>query len=141
MGLCFPQVGFPHTAQLGRLPGTNVFRNVKQYPEAQQYPGILAVRIDAPLYYANVPVRVTKAEIHTASRRGVFHCRIRPQLCLLRKYLLSSKTVDIARRQLSCLAPLPLSGFFQHLLTEASPTDSDCLSTCRRCVMRWRSTS
>jgi hypothetical protein len=51
------QVGFPHTAVLGRLPGTNVFRNVKQYPEAQQYPGILAVRIDAPLYYANVPVR------------------------------------------------------------------------------------
>lgn len=50
------QVGFPHTAQLGRLPGTAVFRNVKQYPEAQQYPGILAVRIDAPLYYANVPV-------------------------------------------------------------------------------------
>jgi sulfate transporter 4 len=49
------KVGFPHTAQLGRLPGTNVFRNIKQYPEAQQYPGILAVRIDAPLYYANVP--------------------------------------------------------------------------------------
>mmetsp|Transcript_17379 Transcript_17379/g.52010 ORF Transcript_17379/g.52010 Transcript_17379/m.52010 type:complete len:696 (+) Transcript_17379:162-2249(+) len=49
------KVGFPHTAQLGRLPGTAVFRNVKQYPEAQQYPGILAVRIDAPLYYANVP--------------------------------------------------------------------------------------
>lgn len=49
-------MGFPHTAVLGRLPGTNVFRNVKQYPEAQQYPGILAVRIDAPLYYANVPV-------------------------------------------------------------------------------------
>lgn len=49
-------MGFPHTAQLGRLPGTAVFRNVKQYPEAQQYPGILAVRIDAPLYYANVPV-------------------------------------------------------------------------------------
>jgi MFS superfamily sulfate permease-like transporter len=55
--LDLPQVGFPHTAVLGRLPGTNVFRNVKQYPEAQQYPGILAVRIDAPLYYANVPVR------------------------------------------------------------------------------------
>lgn len=47
---------------LGRLPGTNVFRNVKQYSEAQQYPGILTVRIDAPLYYANVPVRLCKSE-------------------------------------------------------------------------------
>lgn len=25
---------FPHTAELGRLPGTQVYRNVKQYKEA-----------------------------------------------------------------------------------------------------------
>lgn len=33
-------------------------RNVKQYPEAQPVDGILMLRIDAPLYFANVsPVR------------------------------------------------------------------------------------
>lgn len=57
---------------LGRLPGTNVFRNVKQYPEAQQYPGILAVRIDAPLYYANVPVSITVACLSASSLTGTF---------------------------------------------------------------------
>eukprot|EP01025_Chloroclados_australasicus_P052553 TRINITY_DN612_c0_g2_i2.p2 TRINITY_DN612_c0_g2~~TRINITY_DN612_c0_g2_i2.p2 ORF type:complete len:667 (-),score=99.60 TRINITY_DN612_c0_g2_i2:54-2054(-) len=45
---------FPHTAVLGRLPGTTVYRNIKQYPEARPVPSILSVRVDAPLYFANV---------------------------------------------------------------------------------------
>lgn len=33
-------------------------RNVKQYPEAKQLEGILIVRVDAPIYFANVtPLR------------------------------------------------------------------------------------
>ena len=44
---------YPHTSVLGRLPGTNVYRNVKQYPEAERYDGIVLVRIDAPVYFAN----------------------------------------------------------------------------------------
>lgn len=30
-------------------------RNIKQYPEAKQVDGLLIVRIDAPLFFANVP--------------------------------------------------------------------------------------
>jgi sulfate transporter 4 len=44
---------YPHTAVLGRLPGTTVYRDVKQYPDAEQHRGILVCRIDAPLYFAN----------------------------------------------------------------------------------------
>ena len=44
---------YPHTSVLGRLPGTTVYRNVKQYPEAERYDGIVLVRIDAPVYFAN----------------------------------------------------------------------------------------
>jgi sulfate transporter 4 len=44
---------FPHTAVLGRLPGSNVYRNIKQYPLAERYDGIIMVRIDAPIYFAN----------------------------------------------------------------------------------------
>lgn len=43
----------PHVAVLGRLPGTEVFRNVKRYPEAERPAGVLAVRVDAPLFFAN----------------------------------------------------------------------------------------
>ncbi|XP_075483521.1 sulfate transporter 4.1, chloroplastic-like [Primulina tabacum] len=44
----------PHIAILGRLPGTTVYRNTQQYPEAYTYNGIVIVRIDAPIYFANI---------------------------------------------------------------------------------------
>ncbi|KXZ44585.1 hypothetical protein GPECTOR_65g203 [Gonium pectorale] len=45
---------FPNTALVGRIPGTNIWRNIKQYPHAQLSPGIMVVRIDAPIYFANI---------------------------------------------------------------------------------------
>lgn len=47
------QASRPHFAVLGRLPGTNYFRNVKRFPEAQQFDGILIFRFDAPLFFLN----------------------------------------------------------------------------------------
>uniref|UniRef100_A0A7S3PAU5 STAS domain-containing protein n=1 Tax=Amphora coffeiformis TaxID=265554 RepID=A0A7S3PAU5_9STRA len=38
---------------MGRLPGTSLYRNIKQYPNAERYDGLVIVRIDAPLYFAN----------------------------------------------------------------------------------------
>ncbi|KAK9802855.1 hypothetical protein WJX73_009168 [Symbiochloris irregularis] len=49
---------FPKTVALGQLPSTHVYRNVNQYPEAETVDGMLLLRIDSPLYFANVnPVR------------------------------------------------------------------------------------
>jgi SulP family sulfate permease len=44
----------PYTAILGRLPNTNIFRNVEHFPEAETLPGLVILRIDASLYFANV---------------------------------------------------------------------------------------
>ncbi|PIE17049.1 MAG: sodium-independent anion transporter [Proteobacteria bacterium] len=44
----------PHFAVLGRLPGTESYRNVKNYPEAETTDGVLALRIDAQYYFGNV---------------------------------------------------------------------------------------
>jgi SulP family sulfate permease len=44
----------PHTAELGRIPGTNVFRNLKNFPDAEPLPGVLMLRMDASFYFANV---------------------------------------------------------------------------------------
>ena len=46
---------YPHTVVLGRLPGTSLYRNIKQYPNAERYDGVVIVRVDAPLYFANAP--------------------------------------------------------------------------------------
>ena len=47
---------FPHTAELGRLPRSDVYRNVKQYTSAEFADGMVLVRLDAPIYFANVQV-------------------------------------------------------------------------------------
>lgn len=44
----------PHTAVLGRLPGTQAYRNVVRFPNAVPQPGILILRLDAQLYFGNV---------------------------------------------------------------------------------------
>ena len=44
----------PHAAVLGRLPGTEVFRNVERFAEAEITPGVLVLRIDAQLFFGNV---------------------------------------------------------------------------------------
>jgi len=52
----------PITTVLGRLPGSTNYRNVKQYPKAERYNGIVVVRIDAPIYFANTQTMREKIE-------------------------------------------------------------------------------
>jgi SulP family sulfate permease len=44
----------PHTAILGRVGETMDFRNLKHYPEATTYIGVIIIRIDAQFYFGNV---------------------------------------------------------------------------------------
>ena len=44
---------FPNVPALGRLPGTTIYRSLKQYPQAIQAPRMLIMRVDAPMYFAN----------------------------------------------------------------------------------------
>jgi len=43
----------PHTAVLGNIPGTTVYRSTEQYPDAGRVQGILILRIDSPIFFAN----------------------------------------------------------------------------------------
>lgn len=44
---------FPSTAVLGRLPGTQIYRNLNRFPMAQEIPGCKVVRFDASLNFSN----------------------------------------------------------------------------------------
>ncbi|PQP91726.1 uncharacterized protein Pyn_16793 [Prunus yedoensis var. nudiflora] len=46
-------VARPRTFVQGNLPNSMVYRNVEQYPNASNVPGILILKIDAPIYFAN----------------------------------------------------------------------------------------
>ncbi|XP_010498678.1 PREDICTED: sulfate transporter 1.3-like [Camelina sativa] len=47
------QVTRPRTAILGKIPGTSVYRNINQYPEATRVPGVLTIRVDSAIYFSN----------------------------------------------------------------------------------------
>jgi high affinity sulfate transporter 1 len=59
----------PHTARLGNIPGSNVYRNVEQYPDATIAPGIIAIRIDAAIYFSNAQYLHDKV-IHYLEEEG-----------------------------------------------------------------------
>lgn len=44
----------PHAAVLGRLPGTEIYRNVQRFPEAEPVPGVVVLRVDAQFFFGNV---------------------------------------------------------------------------------------
>jgi len=47
------QVTRPRTALLGNLPGTTIYRNTDQYPDASYVPGVVIVRVDSAIYFSN----------------------------------------------------------------------------------------
>ena len=51
-GLLLQRTARPHWAEVGRLPGTEVFRNVKRF-EVDTLPHVLAARIDESLLFTN----------------------------------------------------------------------------------------
>ncbi|KAL4428322.1 hypothetical protein ABPG75_002411 [Micractinium tetrahymenae] len=48
------KIAFPRITTLGKLPGSSVYRSTKMYPNAEVQPGMLMLRIDAPIFFANI---------------------------------------------------------------------------------------
>lgn len=46
-------VARPATVKLGNITGTEVFRDVKQYPHAKSVPNILVLQLGSPIYFVN----------------------------------------------------------------------------------------
>lgn len=44
----------PHVAVLGHVPDLDVYRNVKRFKNAETIPGVLALRLDAQIFFGNV---------------------------------------------------------------------------------------
>lgn len=53
MLVVFARMSRPHSATLGRIPGTTSYRNIDRFPEAITEPGVRVVRIDAALSFVN----------------------------------------------------------------------------------------
>ncbi|HTY15659.1 MAG TPA: sulfate permease [Methanoregulaceae archaeon] len=49
-------ISFPHIAVQGRIPGTSLYGDIERRPGKEEIPGVIIVRIDAPLIFANANV-------------------------------------------------------------------------------------
>ena len=71
-GLLLQRTARPHWAEVGRIPGTEVFRNVKRF-EVETVPGVLAVRIDESLLFTNSRWLAETLGAAPAQRPGLRH--------------------------------------------------------------------
>jgi sulfate permease, SulP family len=64
----------PHIAALGRLPGERAtFADLDRHPDATQVPGLVMIRLDAPLYFFNANVARTQILELVAAHRPAPH--------------------------------------------------------------------
>jgi sulfate permease, SulP family len=54
LALVFVGLMRPHTAELGRVPGTTVYRNRSRFPDVETVPGVALLRLDTSVTFANV---------------------------------------------------------------------------------------
>jgi high affinity sulfate transporter 1 len=51
----------PHSAVLGRVEGVKGYHDIARYPDARQVPGLVLLRWDAPLFFANAELFQNRA--------------------------------------------------------------------------------
>ncbi|SHN41834.1 sulfate permease, SulP family [Duganella sacchari] len=69
MGTLIWRASRPHIAVLGRIAGTEHFRNIERYP-AETQPELLALRIDANLFFGNVEAVSERIECELATHHS-----------------------------------------------------------------------
>jgi sulfate permease, SulP family len=61
----------PKAAELGQLPGTEAYRDVKRHPEAATFPGLLIWRIGGDLFFASIGHMSSDLKASLAARPDV----------------------------------------------------------------------
>ena len=80
MGTLIWRASRPHIAVLGRIAGTEHFRNIERYP-GETAPGVLLLRIDAGLFFGNVEAVNARIEEELAAHSA--HCFTRHLVLVL----------------------------------------------------------
>jgi SulP family sulfate permease len=62
LGIVIHRSSYPNIVMLGRLPETDHYRDIERHPEGLTHPHTIIVRIDASLYFANIPYMKEKLE-------------------------------------------------------------------------------
>lgn len=66
-----------NTAVLGKVPGTTVFRSIENYPDGETFPGLVILRFDGALFFANAP------DFISAARQALTAAQSPPKVVLI----------------------------------------------------------
>ncbi len=94
----------PHLSSLGRVPGApGAYSDLTRHPDNAAVPGVLIVRVDAPLYYANAltvrdGVRAMVAALPTPPRAVIFDAGAQDTLDLTSAAMLKSLLAELDGR-------------------------------------------
>ncbi|KQV59854.1 MULTISPECIES: SulP family inorganic anion transporter [unclassified Duganella] len=103
MGTLIWRASRPHIAVLGRIAGSEHFRNIERYP-AETRPELLALRIDANLFFGNVEAVQERIEdelrSHPAARDLVLVMTAVSSIDTSALFALSELNASLARRRI-----------------------------------------
>ena len=94
----------PHIASLGRVPGMpGAYSDLKRHPENVPVPGVLIVRVDAQLYYANAltvrdHVKAMVAEMQTPLRAVIFDASAQDEIDVTSTDLIRGLVKELHRK-------------------------------------------
>jgi len=101
MGTLIWRASRPHIAVLGRIAGTEHFRNIERYP-AETRPELLALRIDANMFFGNVEAVQERIEdelrMHPTARNLVLVMTAVSSIDTSALFALSELNTNLARR-------------------------------------------
>ncbi len=63
----------PHSAVLGQVPGINGYHDLSRHPDGRQVPGLVLLRWDAPLFFANAELFYNRVLAAVASAAPTAH--------------------------------------------------------------------
>jgi high affinity sulfate transporter 1 len=90
----------PHVAVLGQVPGTSQWTDTAQHPEDNAIPGLVILRVESGLYFANADH--VRAAILTATSAGtravVLDCETVPFVDVTAGRMLDELTAELRRR-------------------------------------------
>lgn len=94
---------YPHTAVLGRIPGTENFGNLGDHPEYEQLDDVLVYRVNAELFYANAQTIEDELIERVAARESppelvVFDLSASPKIDLTAMDMLHALSKRLAAR-------------------------------------------
>lgn len=72
IGLHLYRTSKPHIAEVGLIPGSEHFRNVRRY-EVESYPQILTLRLDESLFFANAAFLEERVQVATFINGEIAH--------------------------------------------------------------------